>query len=196
MFLIANALFFTTQSLTNTNILSSTLKSHMRVQDWSPLAQELVSGQLASRQIDLADFANRFNSAAVFYAKTLIIVMALAFSTLLPLAFYGKHKKFGVHIVFAIHLYTFVLLLFCGSLLIAEADLISGGAGLDSPNVDTFLSITNLLICFAYMQIAIGAVYGAAGLPRILKAALLAVAISAIVIAYRFAIFLVALYGA
>ncbi|MEO8175844.1 MAG: DUF3667 domain-containing protein [Sphingomicrobium sp.] len=196
LFLIANALFFATQSLTKTNIFSSTLESHLRVQDWSPLAQELVGRHLASSQISYAVFADRFNAAALLYAKSLIIVMALVFSAILPLAFYGTHRRLGVHIVFAIHLYSFVLLLFCGSLLIAEAHLLSAGAGLDSPPVDTALTIINLLVCFIYLHIAIGVVYGATGLPRLVKAALLAVAVPAIVVGYRFLIFLVALYGA
>jgi hypothetical protein len=196
VFLVANALFFAMQSLTSTNILSSTLESHLRVQDWSPLAQSMVGWELASRNIGLADFAVRFNAAAVFYAKTMIVVMALAFSTILPLAFYGRHKRFGVHVVFATHLYSFVLLLYCVSLLVAELQLLSGGAGLASPNVDTFLTLANLLICFAYLYVAIGAVYGAQGLPRVAKAALLAISVSAIVVGYRFMIFLVALYGA
>ena len=34
LFLVANVLFFATQSLTNTDIVSSTLDSHLHTQDW------------------------------------------------------------------------------------------------------------------------------------------------------------------
>jgi len=44
-------------------------------------------------------------------------------------------------------------------------------------------------VCAAYLYVAIGAVYGAAGATRILRAIVLALAVAAIVLAYRFALF-------
>ncbi len=46
LFLIANVLFFALQSSTNMNIVSSQLDSHIYNQDWSVLAQRLVSHHL------------------------------------------------------------------------------------------------------------------------------------------------------
>jgi hypothetical protein len=48
LFLIANVLFFAMQSLTNTNIVSSQLDSHLYNQDWSVLARRLV--RITSKQ--------------------------------------------------------------------------------------------------------------------------------------------------
>jgi hypothetical protein len=46
LFLIANLLFFALQSLTNQNVFSSSLDSHLHHQDWTELAQSLVASRL------------------------------------------------------------------------------------------------------------------------------------------------------
>ena len=43
LFLIANVLFFALQSLTNTNIVSSPMDSHLHMQDWNAIAENLVN---------------------------------------------------------------------------------------------------------------------------------------------------------
>ena len=44
IFLIANALFFTVQSLTHSNVLGSTLASHLHLQDWKDVAHARRAG--------------------------------------------------------------------------------------------------------------------------------------------------------
>ena len=46
IFLIANVLFFTVQSLTHISVLGSTLDSHLHLQDWKDLAQALLDRRL------------------------------------------------------------------------------------------------------------------------------------------------------
>ena len=93
------------------------------------------------------------------------------------------------------HLYTFLLLLFCLALLVAELSKVLGLGGLEAPRVDTLLSVANLAVCAVYLYAAIGPVYGARGPWRVVQAALLALAVGAIVLGYRFALFLITLYG-
>lgn len=193
LFFIANALFFAIESLTHASIFSSSLDSHLHQQDWSPLAQTLVAARLAAKGLSLAAYAPAFDHAALLNAKALIILMALAFAPLLPAFFYGAHRRFGAHIVFALHFYAFILLLYCVSLLLAEAQLRLGGAGLASPAVDLVLTLLNLGACAVYLWFAIGAFYGARGMARIAKAAGLAAAVLGILLGYRFVIFLVTL---
>jgi hypothetical protein len=195
LFFIVNALFFAIESLTHSNIFSSTLDSHLHQQDWSPIAQSLVAGRLAAKGLSLAAYAPVFDHAAVLNAKALIILMALAFAPLLPAVFYGAHRRFGAHIVFALHFYAFILLLFCVSLVLAEIQLRAGGAGLASPAVDLVLTLFNLAACGLYLWFAIGTFYGSRGAARLVKAAGLAFAVLGILLGYRFAIFLVTLYS-
>jgi hypothetical protein len=194
LFLLANALFFALQSLTGTSILSTPLASHLHGQDWSPLARSLVAQRLEARHETLAGYAPIFDAAALLNAKALIILMALVFAPLPALAFRRPKRPLGVHVVFSLHLYTMVLLLFCLSLLLAALERLAGGDGLISPRVDMALSVFNLSACAIYLYLAIGPAYGSRGKTRIVQAILLAVAVAAIVIGYRLAIFLVTLW--
>lgn len=191
LFLIANALFFGMQSLTSMNILSSTLDSHLHVQDWHDYAQSLVRRRLGDDQRALAVFASKFDRAAIFNAKALIILMVVAFAPLAALLFRGSHRAAGAHIVFALHLYSFVLVLFCASLAIAEIELQMGGGGLASPIVDTWLTLANLMACATYIFVAVGPAYSANGPWRFLAAGILALAVGGLLVGYRFAIFLI-----
>jgi hypothetical protein len=194
LFLIANALFFAVQSWTHLAIFSSPLQSHLHNQDWQEIARSLTAARLDARHETLAAFAPAFDSAALLNAKALIILMALAFAPFLPLLYPGARRAFGAHVVFALHLYVFILLLMCVSMLLAEADLLLGGGGLASEPVDMALSLFNLVACAVYLYPATGRFYGSRGAARIVKVAALTVAIGAIALAYRFTIFLITLY--
>src|SRR4051812_29897824 len=156
LFFLANAVFVAIQSITGTNILSSPLESHMHVQDWQAVARSLVERRIAGLHENLADFSVRFDRAAIFNAKALMILMVLAFAPIPALLFRGRHRAAGAHIVFSLHLYAFVLVLLCASLAIAQSDLLMGGGGLASPIVDSALSLFNLAMCGAYTYLAIG----------------------------------------
>ncbi len=194
LFLVANVLFFAVQSMSRTNVFSTPLASHLAQQDWSDLARALVSGHLAAVGTTLAAYAPLFDRAAVLNAKSLVILMVLAFAALLPIVFLRSRRPFAVHVVFSLHLYAFLLLLFCAALAVEAVDLLLGGGGLQSPLLDKTVSLVNLACCAVYLHVAIGRVYGAAGAMRIVKAAVLSVAVAALVLGYRFAIFLITLY--
>jgi hypothetical protein len=194
LFLIANALFFAVQSWTHLAIFSSPLESHLHNQDWQEIARQMTGAQLQARHETLAAFAPVFDRAALLNAKALIILMALGFAPVLPLLYPGARRAFGAHVVFALHLYAFILLLMCLSILLAEVDLLLGGGGLASEPVDIALSLFNLAACALYLYPATGRFYGSRGAARIAKVALLTAAIGAIAMAYRFTIFLITLY--
>jgi hypothetical protein len=195
LFLIANAVFFAAQSLTNTNIFSSTLDSHLHQQDWNGLAQRLVARRLENRQLTLDAYAPVFDQAVVLNAKSLIILMVLPFALVLPVLFHRSRQPFVAHAVFSLHLYAFLLLLFCVSLAVAAIDVLFGGAGLSSARLDNVLSIFNLAACAAYLYFATGAVYATRGPARVAKVVALALIAAVIVPGYRFLIFLITLYS-
>ena len=190
-FLVANALFFAMQSLTHTAIFSSPLSSHLSHQDWSDFARGLVSPRLAARHVTLDAYARQFDLAVAFYAKTLIILMALAFAPMAALLFRGRRLPIGAHVVFALHFYVFEMMLFSLSLVIVAGSVLLGGPGLNDATFDTVLSVFNLLSGAVYLWFACGVAYEATGLSRIAKAALLALWAAALVPGYRFAMFLI-----
>ena len=194
LFLIVNIVFFAVQSLTHTRVFSSALDSHLHQQDWSALAQDLVAAHLASAHTTLDRFAPLFDRAVVLNAKSLVIAMAAPFALLLPLVFARSGRPFSVHVVFALHLYAFLLLLFCVALGVAAVDTALGGGGLASARIDNVLTALILAAATVYLHLASGPVYGVRGWSRFARALLLAIAVGAIVVGYRFAIFLVTLY--
>jgi len=196
LFLIANAIFFGVQSLTNTNVLSSSLDSHRHVQDWRDFTQSLVVQRFGKNEKAVAEFAKTFDRAAIFNAKALIFLMVLVFSPIAALLFRKAHRAVGAHIVFSLHLYSFVLLVLCIALVIAEASLLMGGGGLGAPAVDTWLSLANVAACGAYIYLALGAAYSARGTWRIVAAIVMTAAVALLFVGYRFAIFLITFYTA
>ncbi len=194
LFLICNAIFFAVQSAVHAKVFSSTLHSHLSNQDWSELAHALTASRLVALDQTLAIFAPRFDQAATLNAKALIILMALAFVPFLPATFPRSQRVFGAHLIFALHLYAFILILLCFSMILAEIELRLGGAGLESPWVDLGLSLFNFAICAVYLYWASGRFYGSRGIARFLKTVALTSAIAVIVVGYRFVIFLITLY--
>ena len=194
LFLLVNVLFFAVQSLTGETVFSSPLDSHLHHQDWSEFARSLVARKLEASGTPLDTYAPVFDSAVVVHAKSLIILMTVPFALLLPLAFQRARRPFMTHVVFSLHLYTFLLLLFCLALLAARASAWLGLGGLETSTVDNVLSIFNLAAGGLYLYLAIGPVYETAGGRRILQATALAIAVAAIVIGYRFALFLITLF--
>jgi hypothetical protein len=194
LFLIANVVFFAVQSMTHTKVFSSTLDSHLHHQDWSELAQQLVTQRLQTTHRSLESYAPLFDQAAVLHAKSLVILMVAPFALLLPVAFLGKQRPFATHVVFSLHFHAFLLLLFCLALAIAAAGVLLGGPGLESARVDNVLTAINVVACTVYLYVATGAVYASTGAGRVLKAFALALAVGAIVLGYRFLVFLFTLY--
>jgi hypothetical protein len=196
LFLVANVLFFALQSLTGSNVFSSSLDSHLHHQDWSELAASLLAQRLQSLHTTLDLYAPVFDRAVVLNAKSLIVLMTMPFALLLALVALRERRPFMAHVVFSLHLYTFLLLLFSAALLAAKASGWLGGGGLETPRVDNVLSIINLVACGIYLYAALGPVYGVRGATRVVQTVVLTIAVGAIVLGYRFVLFLITLYGA
>jgi hypothetical protein len=127
-------------------------------------------------------------------ARSLIIFMALSFVAALSVAFYRSRRPLGAHALFSLHLYAFLLLLFCVATLVPPVDLWFGGAGFASERLDHLIALALLLGCGMYLYVATGKVYGANGASRVLKVAALTTAVASIVLGYRFVLLLITLY--
>ena len=196
VFLIANVLFFAVQSLTRTSVLGSTLDSHLHLQDWKAVAQVLLDRHLRATGQALAAYAPVFDRAVVVHAKSLVILMVLPLAALLALLFLGQRKRFMAHLAFALHFFAFLMLVFTVAVLFAKLVATLGGPGLEAAAMDTGLTLFNLVVSGAYVWTALGPAYGIAGAERAIKALVLTLAAPALVLGYRFAIFLITLYTA
>ena len=194
VFLIANVLFFAVQSLTHISVLGSTLDSHLHLQDWKAVAQSLLDAHLRATGQSLAAYAPIFDRAVVVNAKSLVVLMVLPFAALLALLFAGRRQRFMAHLAFALHLYAFLMLVFTLAVVFAKVVASLGGPGLEAAAMDTGLTLFNLVVSGAYVWAALGPAYGIAGAERALKALVLTLAAPALVLGYRFAVFLITLY--
>jgi hypothetical protein len=196
LYLTANVLFFAAESFLGGAVFSTPLASHLRTQPWSDWAQALVAQHVAALGTTVAAYAPIFDSALALHARSWIISMALSFAVLPALVFRRSGRPFVAHAVFSLHLYAFLLLLMC------VADIVpSLSARFDSEEflwrvVDNGVAVLLLLACAVYLFVAARKVYGASGAARVAQVAVLTVGVGAIVLGYRFALFLLTLYTA
>jgi hypothetical protein len=195
LFLIANVFFFTVQWLTGENVFSSSLESHLHHQDWSPLAQSAVAGRLADTHRSLEEFSPAFDRAVALNAKSLILLMTLPFALLLPLVFLRERRPFMAHVVFSLHVYAYLLVVFCAALAAGKLSELAGLGGIETPMVDNVISLVLVLLTAAYVYLAIGPAYGTGGARRVVQAFMLVALVAALVLGYRFALFFITLYG-
>jgi hypothetical protein len=153
-----------------------------------------VTQKLSTAHTTLAAYAPVFDHAVDVNARSLVILLVFPFTLLLIPLFATSHRPFVTHLVFALHLLAFLLLCSCVLLLFTALTRWLGGSGLASELVDWGTFAILVVAIATYLYIATGVVYGAEGLVRVLKVALLAVVIAAAVPGYRFLIFLVTLY--
>jgi hypothetical protein len=145
-------------------------------------------------QTTLDLYAPIFDRAIMLHAKSFIILMVLPLAILLPILFYRNRQPFCAHVVFSLHFYAFLLLLFCVSLAVVAINVLLGGAGLNSARMDNVLSLINLVACATYLYVATGTAYDANGAIRVIKTLAFALAVAGILLGYRFALFLLTLY--
>jgi Protein of unknown function (DUF3667) len=194
LFMIANALFFATESLTGGTVFTTPIQSHLHTQPWSGVAALWVSHRLEAMHTTLDVYSPVFDHAMARNARSLVIFMAVSFVAALALAFYRSGSPLGAHVVFSLHVYAFLLLLFCVATVVAPIDVWFGGAGFLSAWLDDAISIALLLACGVYLYLATEKVYGATGASRILKVVALTVAVAGIVLGYRFVLLVITLY--
>jgi hypothetical protein len=195
LFLAANVLFFAAESLTHGLVFTTPLESHLHTQPWSPLAQVLVTDRVAALHTTIDRYAPRFDGAIALHARSLILLMVVSFTALPAIVFHRRHRPFVTHAVFALHLYAFLLLLFCIATAIPALGIPFGGTRSPSRLLDAALSIGLLIACGCYLYVAIGAVYGGSRARRAIESIGLTVGVAAIVLGYRFVLLLITLYS-
>jgi hypothetical protein len=193
LFLGANAAFFAVQSASKTPIFAAPLSSHLTAQDWSPLANLLAQRRLEENGMTLAAYSPLFDQAAVLNAKALVILMPLVFAFVPALLFVRRRTPLALHAVFALHVYTALLLLFCLVLGASDVSMALGGAGLQAPAFDHVASLVLLAAFVTYLYAAAGPVYDRRPAARAIVSVVLASSAALLLAGYRFAIFLITL---
>jgi len=195
LFLISNVVFFAVESLVGSKVFITPLDSHLHTQPWSVFAPGLVQDRLATLHTTLEVYAPAFDQAIALKARSLIVCMALFFALVPMLVFVRRRRPLVAHAVFSLHFYSFLLLTMCVATVIEASYGWMGSLGFTYDALDRFLSISLLTASALYLYFAIGAVYASRGIARIAATLVLTVFVGAIVLAYRFALFLITLYS-
>lgn len=193
-FLIVNVAFFAAQSFSGNAIFATPLDSHLHVQDWQALAQQLVQDRLQTLGTTLAEYAPLFDQAVQVNAKSLVILMTLPFAALLALLFHRGGRPMVIHLVFSLLFYAFVMVWLCVLLGVLFALTWLAGLDLHSHAVDWGLFASLLAASAVYLYMAVGRAYDERGLTRVAKVSVLTVAVGTGILGYRFVVFLITLY--
>ena len=195
LFLFTNVLFFAVQSAVSVKIFATPLDMHLHDQFWSPLSSYLLEARLRATGIKLSAYTPVFDQAVALNAKTLIGLMVPFFALLLPPIFFRSRQPFVVHAVFALHTYSFILLMLCSVLALFAALTWFGFDPKASAAMDHVISVAQLVFLFGYLFASVRIVYGVHGLPRVLSATVLTVAAAILLLGYRFFLFLFTIYA-
>ena len=194
LFLVANVVFFAIESLTHGLVFSTTLQSHMTNQPWSGPASALITKRLAAEGTTVAAYAPRFDATIALHARSMILLMVVAFAPLPALVLLRHHRPFAVHAVFSLHLYAFMLLLLSVGNFIPAAGMPFGYERSPSVLLDAILSISLLVGCGWYLYLSIGRAYGGERWSRLTAAIALSAGVGAIVLAYRYTLLMITLF--
>jgi len=194
LFLTTNVLFFAVEAIAGGTVFAAPLQGHLHTQPWSGMAGPLVAARLQALNVPLDAFAPRFDAAVATHARTLILLMTICFAPMVALMFRRRSCPFAVHAVFSLHLYGFILLTLTAGTLVPAAGMITGGVRSTSETLDHVLTLALLAVVAVYLYKAIAVVYGGRRSARLLQAAALTSATAAIVLGYRFGLFLLTLY--
>lgn len=116
LFLIVNVIYFVWVGFAGERVFSTTLQNHLRHDAYGPMALRMVRDRVAEPGMTPAEmnaaanvYAGRFDDAAAVQAKTLIITMVPMFALLLGVVQLRRRRPFVEHLVFALHVYTTLL---------------------------------------------------------------------------------------
>ena len=119
--------------------------------------------------------------------------MALFFSVVPAIALLRSLRPLVAHVVFALHFYTFLLLLLCVAITIPVVSAWFGGAGRKSESMDRRISIDLLIASSVFSRLSAVAAYDERGVVLVVKTGTLTLAVAADLMGYRFIVLLITL---
>lgn len=110
LFILMNVFYFFATALNGWNTLSTNLETHVGSTWHQAIAKPMVDQKLATRGITFAQYATVFDTKSRVQAKSLVILMVALFALGLA-ALRFRHGRYAAeHLVFALHLYAFLML--------------------------------------------------------------------------------------
>ncbi|MGC2745120.1 MAG: sulfur carrier protein ThiS [Candidatus Angelobacter sp.] len=200
VFFIANLIYFFLQPLTGWSGLKTPLYVHTHMLGYNSLATRLVAQRVAAKRISESEFTHAFDHVVDLQARSLVLLMVPMFALALALLEWRKNRVFGEHLAFALHFYAFwVITLFLVVFGLSKPVLLflqHRGIVFIETSLDRFLYLTGQALIFIYLVPALRTFYHDKIGFAVAKALALIVAMNYMMQAYRFILFLTALYSA
>ena len=192
LFFIINLIYFLAQPV---DTFYTGIGSQTTHQMYSSYAKEKVIEKMKKEELTAKEITAKYNKAALDYSKTLIILIVFLFSIPLSILFFSKKQLYFNHIIFSLGFTSFLLL---GPLIILTAlaqilSLVLTSLGVNGFHFDINGSLTSLfllLLIILYLSVGLKRFYEQKYILVIPKAIVLAFSSIAVVIAYRFLMFL------
>jgi hypothetical protein len=120
LFLICNVVFFAIASLGSGGPFTTSLRDQLLHHPYSPLLRDLATGTGTTFRALLEDpvafepYAQTYHAMTNTLAKSLVVLMLPFFALVSHLLYRGAARFYAQHLVFALHVWSYLLLLFCG----------------------------------------------------------------------------------
>jgi hypothetical protein len=118
LFLIVNVIYFVWVAFAGERVFSTPLSGHLQNSNYGETARQLILARVQQPGMTPAEineaanaYGERFNDAAAVQAKSLIITMVPMFAALVALVQVRRRRPAVQHLVFALHVFTTLLLL-------------------------------------------------------------------------------------
>lgn len=200
LFLIVNVIYFVWVAFAGERVFSTPLSGHLQNSNYGETARQLVVARVARpgmtpAEIDAAAnaYGERFNAAASVQAKTLIITMVPMYAALVALVEVRRRRPAVQHLVFALHVFTTLLLLAIAQRYLLHLPLRALG-GFESEGqanrvLNELIGIFMMSAMAVYIGLALRRAYGDGVPSAIVKGAFLGWSLLLVLGLYRYLLF-------
>ena len=189
--------FFLSQNLSGVVMLSIPLSAHLQNQGYSALANHWVDQRVRNQAVVQDRCQATYDLRQQTLGKASMIALVSPFEALGAVALWRRRLPCRTHLIFALHFYSFALLL--TSLLpplvgIAANAWVASGHRVDVMPLNNSVSLTHVLALGTYIALATRRVYSLTPTLRVLLAVVLVTATLLAMYAHRFAVFAATLW--
>jgi len=200
VFFIANLLYFFLFPVLGWSGLKTPLVIYQTDMSYKEWASRMAAHRAAVKGMSMGEFTRHFDHAADVESRSLVLLMVPLFALAAWVLEWRKRRFFAEHVVFALHFYAFwlisILIILYGGAFAVLLALKPWIHTVSFQHLDLRLFEVAELIIAIYLVLALRRFYGDSVPAAIIKAVLLAGSTYWVLQAFRFVLFLTALYSA
>jgi hypothetical protein len=195
LFLLVNVLFFFVAG-PGVNVYTTSYGSHLYGSPYRVTAQRIATERRTAAGLTEPQYRAAFDQQAPVLARTLLLAMAPAFAIAVAVISFRRRRPAIQHLVFGIQFLTIVLLLtiVITYLLLGLVLALRPIGQISDYAVEQMAALIMVASVVAYLVPAYRRAYGDGNVAAVIKAAISAAALVAILVGYRFLLFFVTVF--